>query len=148
MQRFKDRVVMVTGAGGGIGKAGALRIAEEGGSVFCVDLDAGAVEATVAEIEARYRIHTHPLTKRFVYRDLASGEAKSFSSLAQMLDALGRIDEFPLLDANLLELDARYTARVRAKLDIESLPAPLRPTAYLSPSWHISSDWYEWPIEP
>ncbi len=52
MHRFEDRVVMVAGAGGGIGKASALRIAEEGGSVFCVDLDAGAVAATVAEIEA------------------------------------------------------------------------------------------------
>ena len=52
MQRFRDKVVLVTGAGSGIGKASALRIAEEGGAVFCVDLDAAAVEATVAEIES------------------------------------------------------------------------------------------------
>jgi NAD(P)-dependent dehydrogenase (short-subunit alcohol dehydrogenase family) len=50
MQRFDNRVVMVTGAGSGIGKASALRIAEEGGSVFCVDLNQEALEATVAEI--------------------------------------------------------------------------------------------------
>ena len=52
MQRFKDKIVIVAGAGSGIGKASALRIAQEGGSVFCVDLNAAAVEATAAEISA------------------------------------------------------------------------------------------------
>ena len=50
MQRFADRVVLVTGAGGGIGQASARRIAAEGGAVFCVDLNAEAVDATVAII--------------------------------------------------------------------------------------------------
>ena len=50
MNRFSDKVVMVTGAGSGIGKASAQRIAAEGGSIFCVDLNREAVEATVAEI--------------------------------------------------------------------------------------------------
>jgi NAD(P)-dependent dehydrogenase (short-subunit alcohol dehydrogenase family) len=52
MQRFTDKVVLVTGAGSGIGKASALRIAAEGGSVFCLDLNREAVEATAAEITA------------------------------------------------------------------------------------------------
>jgi NAD(P)-dependent dehydrogenase (short-subunit alcohol dehydrogenase family) len=41
---------MVTGAGSGIGKGAALRIAQEEGRVFCVDLDGSALEETVAEI--------------------------------------------------------------------------------------------------
>ncbi|MBK6511515.1 MAG: SDR family oxidoreductase [Haliea sp.] len=52
MQRFTDKVVFVTGAGSGIGKASALRLAAEGGAVFCVDLNREAVEATAAEIVA------------------------------------------------------------------------------------------------
>jgi NAD(P)-dependent dehydrogenase (short-subunit alcohol dehydrogenase family) len=52
MQRFTDKVVLVTGAGSGIGKASALRLAAEGGAVFCVDLNRDAVEATAAEISA------------------------------------------------------------------------------------------------
>jgi NAD(P)-dependent dehydrogenase (short-subunit alcohol dehydrogenase family) len=50
MQRFENKVVLVTGAGSGIGKASAVRIAQEGGSVFCVDLNEPALQATVAEI--------------------------------------------------------------------------------------------------
>jgi NAD(P)-dependent dehydrogenase (short-subunit alcohol dehydrogenase family) len=52
MQRFEDKVVMVTGAGGGIGQASARRVAAEGGAVFCVDLNPAAVDATVAAIAA------------------------------------------------------------------------------------------------
>ena len=50
MQRFENKVVLVTGAGSGIGKASAARVAAEGGSVFCVDLNELALEATVADI--------------------------------------------------------------------------------------------------
>jgi len=52
MKRFADKVVLVTGAGSGIGKASALRIASEGGAIYCVDLNAEGTAATVAEIEA------------------------------------------------------------------------------------------------
>ena len=51
MGRFADKVVLITGAGSGIGKASALRIAAEGGEIFCVDLDLESVRATVADIQ-------------------------------------------------------------------------------------------------
>jgi NAD(P)-dependent dehydrogenase (short-subunit alcohol dehydrogenase family) len=50
MQRFKEKVALVTGAGSGIGKASAVRIASEGGAVFCLDLQADALDDTVSEI--------------------------------------------------------------------------------------------------
>lgn len=52
MSRFTDRVVLITGAASGIGKASAQRIASEGGKVVCVDLKLEAVQAVADSIIA------------------------------------------------------------------------------------------------
>ncbi len=51
--RFSDKVVLVTGAAGGIGLAAALRFAAEGASLVLVDRDAGALPAASAAVRER-----------------------------------------------------------------------------------------------
>jgi NAD(P)-dependent dehydrogenase (short-subunit alcohol dehydrogenase family) len=50
--RFGGKVSIVTGGGGNIGRATALRLASEGSSVTVADLSADAAAKVVAEIEA------------------------------------------------------------------------------------------------
>lgn len=50
--RFKDKIVIVTGAAGGIGGAISARFAAEGARVIVTDMNGEGAEATVAEIVA------------------------------------------------------------------------------------------------
>ncbi len=50
MKRFEAKTVVVTGAGSGLGRATAVRLAAEGAAVACLDLVLEAAERTAKEI--------------------------------------------------------------------------------------------------
>lgn len=50
--RLENKIGLVTAAGSGMGRAGAIRFAKEGAAVGVVDIDQSAVDSAVAEIEA------------------------------------------------------------------------------------------------
>jgi len=50
--RFQDKVVVITGAGSGIGRATALAFGREGAKVVAADLEAASAQATAGQIKA------------------------------------------------------------------------------------------------
>lgn len=55
--RFEGKVALITGAGSGIGRAVALRLAGEGAAVFAVDVDAAGLGDTASRSSGD--VHTH-----------------------------------------------------------------------------------------
>jgi NAD(P)-dependent dehydrogenase (short-subunit alcohol dehydrogenase family) len=78
-QRLQDRVVVVTGAGSGIGLASARRMAAEGATVVAVDIDEGAGKAAAAETGGTFVAAN--VADEGQVRDLFDGVAERFGRI-------------------------------------------------------------------
>lgn len=83
-ERFADRVVVVTGGSGGIGRAVCEGFAAEGAAVAVLDLDQGACDATSAGLPGGGRARGYAVDVRD--RDAVA------SLMAQVRDELGGLD--------------------------------------------------------
>lgn len=104
-------------------------------------------DAEIATLRQRYQIEYHPLTQRYIVRNVNSGDQEEFVTLEGALKIIGRIDNLPLIDRAVLNPNRNYEVRLRALLDTEELPGPLRLIAFWRRDWTIGSEWYRWPLE-
>jgi len=102
----------------------------------------------VATLQQRYQLQYHALSHQYLLSNINSGAFYSFHTLDSALNALGSLHGFPLLDKQLVKPGEEYEVLLHAKLDIEALPSPLRPLAYITPAWRLNSDWYTWSLTP
>lgn len=105
------------------------------------------LDAVDAELEVRFELEFRPLSQRYIVRNLNSGEQASFATLYSALNNLGRITALPVIDDALLEPDKDYRIRIRAMLQTQQYPAPLRLLFFWRSEWHLQSDWFEWTLE-
>ena len=94
-----------------------------------------------------YQLEHHPLSGHYLVTNLNNYQRKHFQNLRGALDYLGKIENLPLFLREDILPDRVYIGRMRARLNIQKLPASLRPLAYLSPKWRMSSQWYKWVIK-
>jgi hypothetical protein len=102
----------------------------------------------ILERRLPYQLRYHALAA--VY-ELIKPEAPSvlrFATLAAALRALGTLETMHLVPLDYLDSQQEYELLLKVSLDIESLPAPLRPLAYLSQDWSIHQETRRWPLQP
>src|SRR5437667_1067131 len=85
MGRIEGKVVLIAGAGGGIGGAGAEGLGREGAAVVCADVGGAGAEATAARVRAAGGRAT---ALGLDVRDRAAVDA----GIAAAVNAFGRLD--------------------------------------------------------
>jgi NAD(P)-dependent dehydrogenase (short-subunit alcohol dehydrogenase family) len=108
VSRLQGQVVIVTGAGGGIGRAAAIRLAEEGAHLGLTDLDAASLEESVAvvrdaggQVEATAGDIVAPET----IDALATAVTGRFGRIDALVNNAGIVIAKPLLDHTAEDFD-------------------------------------------
>ena len=104
------------------------------------------LDSEIATLNQDYSLSFQPVSDRYVVKNLNSGEQDSFATLFSALNNMGRIVDLPIIDAALLDPDANYEIALRAVLDQNTLPGPLRLIAFWSSGFRLASDWYVWQL--
>lgn len=102
-----------------------------------------------SEIDSWHFVRTirfHPLADQYV----VSGPADARQAFTSMTDALRYMGA---LEGMVLSLrhapgEGDFLVNIRAHVDVESLPTPLRLVAYASPAWHLNTGWTTWKVQP
>lgn len=103
-------------------------------------------DETVAELRQDYELSWQPLARGYLVRNKNSGDQRAHTTLFAALNDLGRITALPLIDASLVDDAANYEVALRAALDQQQLPGPLRMLAFWDDDFSLESDWYRWDL--
>jgi hypothetical protein len=102
-------------------------------------------EKTVSE-KLELRLSYLPLAQQ--YR-LSSGTLyQNFPTLAEAVQALGRVHGWPVLGQDQVDNGRTYIASVRLRLDPAQLPAPFRVSSVTNREWTLASEWKRFPFTP
>lgn len=97
MGRLNDKVAVVTGAGGGMGRAIAMLFAAEGARVVVADISAGAAAAVTQEIAAAggtARAATANVAKEEDVQAMVDTAVEAFGTLDILVNNAGIMDNF------------------------------------------------------
>jgi len=100
-----------------------------------------------ADLAVRHELEYRPLSQRYIVRNINSGDQDSFATLYSALNNLGRVQGLPVIDDALLEPGEDYRVRLRALLQTQQYPAPLRLLLFWRSEWQLKSEWFEWLLE-
>jgi len=93
----------------------------------------------------RYQIKYHTLAETYQVSDKTNNVHLNFSTLSAALNSLGTLNSIPIHAIKTLRNPA-ISVSLKAYLNIEALPLPMRPLAYIDSGWHLRSNTFQWPL--
>lgn len=103
-------------------------------------------DENLAELRQDFELSWQPLARSYLVRNKNSGDQRAHTTLFAALKDLGRINALPLIDAALVDDGETYEVSLRAILDQQQLPGPLRMLAFWDEDFTLESEWYRWDL--
>lgn len=103
-------------------------------------------DAGVASLVQSYELSYHALSQRYLLRNLNTGAQLDFGSLQAAIDRASEVRGLPVIDSLLLEAGPTYEFRVRAVVDMSTVPDALNWLLFWADDWSATSEWYAWTL--
>lgn len=103
-------------------------------------------DVNVASLRQDFELSWQPLSRGYLVRNKNSGDQQAHTTLFAALNDLGRISALPLIDAALIDVNEDYEVSLRAALDQQQLPGPLRMLAFWDDDFALESEWFRWDL--
>jgi 3-oxoacyl-[acyl-carrier protein] reductase len=126
--RFKDKVVIVTGSGRGIGRETVLRFAREGARVVVNDLDADVAEQVLAEVRAlggHGIVSTADVASRTQVQAMVDATVETFGTVDILVNNAGIIDTAMLWKMTEAQWDRVIAIHLKGTFNCLQAVAPL-----------------------
>ena len=126
--RLEGKTALVTGAGRGIGRAVALRLARDGADITVNDVNAAGVEAVAAEVEALGRRALGVLadvTKPAEIEKMVKAHQDNFGSLDVLVNNAGIVIVKPLMENTEADWDRIFAVNVKSIFFCSRAAAPI-----------------------
>lgn len=94
----------------------------------------------------KQKLQYHPLSEQYIVTNLNTYTRNHFRNLQLALKFMGNIKDWPISTSVELTQSNKYIS-LRTLLNKESLPTPLKLSAYTNPDWQLSSPWFNRPIK-
>lgn len=98
-------------------------------------------------LDMKKLLRYHPLSSQYQVDNQYTHTQQLFATRDAALRALGETRDLPLIQESRLESGHFYLVDVQSWHEIGALPLPLRPMAYVTPGWHLSSKVWEWQLK-
>jgi NAD(P)-dependent dehydrogenase (short-subunit alcohol dehydrogenase family) len=116
-RRFEDKVVLITGAGTGIGRAAALRFAKEGANVVVVDIKKELADEVVKEIQSigtkALPITADATRPEEIQKSIVSA-LSTFGKIDVLVNNVGLFKSRPIMEVKEAEWDPMFNINVKS----------------------------------
>ncbi len=98
-------------------------------------------------LKQQYQLHYLPMLSSYAIFDVNANQRLYFNSRQQAVRYLKVIDAYPMFDITNINQSGRLYVRIRAGIDVDELPLPLKSSSLWDNDWGLQSDWFEWEID-